>query len=42
MRPAGKWEERFKTMQPAEIQEVTDSMYNVFEEVYVKLLVVKE
>ena len=37
-----KWEERFKTMRPEEIQEVIDSMYNVFYEVHVKLVVIKE
>ena len=42
MRAFEKWENRFKTMQPDEIQEVIDSMHNVFYEVYVKLVVVKE
>lgn len=36
------WEERFKTMKPEEIQYVIDSMYNVFYEVYIKLVVIKD
>ena len=40
--PYERWATRFKNMQPDEIQEVIDSMYNVFYEVYVKLVVVKE
>lgn len=42
MRPFPKWEERFKTMNQDEIQEVIDSMHNVFYEVYVKLIAIKE
>ena len=40
--PFPKWEERFKTMTNEEIQEVVDSQYNVFYEVYLKLVVIKE
>lgn len=42
MRPFPKWEQRFKEMTNEEIQEVADNFNNVFYEISVTLVVVKD